>query len=170
MDACRAILTSCEAWRARRACRVSARQSSYSHDDRRGMVLSSTACRPTAAARSIPWRFARRSNRWSRNLPSPSNRNLYYWYYATLALQQNQHQSPEDTSSWESWNHALTTALIATQESDGSWDADTVWGGYGGKVYTTSLSALCLEVYYRYSPVQGPRELADREGWQSLQR
>ncbi len=103
-------------------------------------------------------------------LPSPSNRNLYYWYYATLALQQNHHHSPEDSSSWEAWNHALTTALIATQESDGSWDADSVWGGYGGKVYTTSLSALCLEVYYRYNPAQGPSELADREGWQSLQR
>lgn len=103
-------------------------------------------------------------------LPSPSNRNLYYWYYATLALQQNKHYSPEDTSSWETWNHALTTALIGTQQSDGSWDADTVWGGYGGKVYTTSLSTLCLEVYYRYKPAQGRSELADREGWQSLQR
>jgi hypothetical protein len=103
-------------------------------------------------------------------MPTPSNRNLYYWYYATLALHQNQHYSPEDTASWESWNHALTTALISTQESDGSWNADTVWGGYGGKVYTTALSALCLEVYYRYNPTSEPSELADREGWQSLQR
>ncbi len=102
--------------------------------------------------------------------PSPANRNLYYWYYATLALQQNQHESPEATSSWESWNHAHTTTLIATQESEGSWNAETVWGGYGGKVYTTALSALCLEVYYRYNPVPRQRELADREGWQSLQR
>jgi hypothetical protein len=103
-------------------------------------------------------------------LPSPSNRNLYYWYYATLAMQQNVRNSPEDTESWDSWNHALTTALIATQESDGSWDANTVWGGYGGKVYTTSLSALCLEVYYRYNPTSDDRELADRDGWQSIQR
>lgn len=103
-------------------------------------------------------------------LPSPSNRNLYYWYYATLALHQNKLHSPEDVSSWESWNHALTTALIGTQQSDGSWNADTVWGGYGGQVYTTALSALCLEVYYRYSPAQSPRELADRDKWQSIQR
>jgi hypothetical protein len=103
-------------------------------------------------------------------LPSPSNRNLYYWYYATLAMHQNHANSPEDTESWDEWNHALTTALIATQESDGSWDANTVWGGYGGKVYTTSLSALCLEVYYRYNPTTDDRELADRDGWQSIQR
>jgi hypothetical protein len=87
-----------------------------------------------------------------------------------LALHQNHRESPEDSSSWDSWNHALTTALIATQQSDGSWDADTVWGGYGGKVYTTALSALCLEVYYRYSSDQGPRELAKRSNWQSLER
>lgn len=103
-------------------------------------------------------------------LPSPSNRNLYYWYYATLAMHQNHANSPEDTESWDEWNHALTTTLIATQESDGSWDANTVWGGYGGKVYTTSLSALCLEVYYRYNPTTDDRELADRDGWQSIQR
>jgi hypothetical protein len=103
-------------------------------------------------------------------LPTSANRNLYYWYYATLALHQNQQATPEDTTSWDSWNHALTTALIATQGSDGSWEADTVWGGYGGKVYTTALSALCLEVYYRYSPSREPRELAGREDWQSIQR
>jgi hypothetical protein len=103
-------------------------------------------------------------------LPNPSNRNLYYWYYATLAMHQNHANSPEDTESWGEWNHALTTALIATQEGDGSWDANTVWGGYGGKVYTTSLSALCLEVYYRYNPTTDDRELAGRDGWQSIQR
>jgi hypothetical protein len=27
-----------------------------------------------------------------------------------------------------------------------------MWGGYGGRVYTTSLAAMCLEVYYRYAP------------------
>lgn len=102
--------------------------------------------------------------------PSPSNRNLYYWYYATLALKHNQYDTPEDASSWDKWNHALTTALISTQENDGSWDADTVWGGYGGKVYTTALSALCLEVYYRYHSQSEPSNLAERDGWQSIQR
>lgn len=106
----------------------------------------------------------------SKELPSPGNRNLYYWYYATLALQQNQDHSPGSAEAWESWNHALTTALLTTQENDGSWNADTVWGGYGGKVYTTALSALCLEVYYRYKPPGETGEIAGRDGWQSLQR
>ena len=29
----------------------------------------------------------------------------------------------------------------------------TVWASYGGRVYTTAMSALCLEVYYRHLPL-----------------
>jgi hypothetical protein len=35
---------------------------------------------------------------------------------------------------------------------EGAWGSDTTWGGYGGRVYTTALAALCLETYYRYLP------------------
>jgi hypothetical protein len=35
----------------------------------------------------------------------------------------------------------------------GSWDPKCIWGGYGGRVYSTAMSALCLEVYYRFLPV-----------------
>jgi hypothetical protein len=37
---------------------------------------------------------------------------------------------------------------------DGSWDPVTVWGSYGGRAYTTAMAALCLEVYYRYLPLE----------------
>ena len=37
----------------------------------------------------------------------------------------------------------------------GSWTPDGVWGGYGGRVYSTAMAALCLEVYYRYLPLYG---------------
>jgi hypothetical protein len=34
----------------------------------------------------------------------------------------------------------------------GSWDPKgDNWAATGGRVYTTALGALCLEVYYRYS-------------------
>lgn len=77
--------------------------------------------------------------------------NEYYWYYATLALFQLQ------GDAWEAWNGALQARLLASQETSGtlagSWPTDTVWGGYGGRVYTTAMNALCLEVYYRYLPI-----------------
>ncbi len=106
----------------------------------------------------------------SQELPTAKHRNLYFWYYATLALHRNQHQSANAAAAWQDWNHALTTTLLATQQDDGSWSEATVWGGYGGKVYTTALSAMCLEVYYRYTPAEGPSDLAGRKGWNSVKR
>jgi len=84
-------------------------------------------------------------------LPSADSPNLYYWYYGTLAMFQLQGER------WHRWNEALRTQLVATQHQTGplagSWDPDPVWGGYGGRVYSTALAALCLEVYYRYLPL-----------------
>ncbi|MBI1902293.1 MAG: squalene--hopene cyclase, partial [Planctomycetia bacterium] len=79
-------------------------------------------------------------------LPGAGQTNLYFWYYATLALYQRQGEG------WERWNQALTNALLSSQRGDGSWDNDTVWGSHGGRVFQTALGALCLEVYYRYTP------------------
>lgn len=103
-------------------------------------------------------------------LPTKSRRNLYYWYYATLALHNAKGESPTAAKAWEDWNEALTAVLITTQQDDGSWTSDTTWGGYGGRVYTTALSALCLEVYYRYSPTVDPGELARRRQWHASPR
>ncbi|EMI52042.1 prenyltransferase/squalene oxidase repeat-containing protein [Rhodopirellula sallentina] len=75
---------------------------------------------------------------------TPGPDNLYYWYYATLAL----HQLQDD--AWERWNDTMKRRLLATQRPDGSWPDTTLWGGYGGTVYTTSIATLCLETYYRH--------------------
>lgn len=78
-------------------------------------------------------------------LPGVGQDDYYYWYYATLAL----HQLQDD--AWRQWNDALKNRLLATQRADGSWPSDTVWGGYGGTVYTTAMATLCLEAYYRHT-------------------
>jgi len=80
----------------------------------------------------------------------PERTNFYYWYYATLAL--HQLGGPE----WEKWNRMVREALVKSQRTDGpfvgSWDPRTRWGRYGGRVYSTAMAALILEVYYRYLP------------------
>jgi hypothetical protein len=84
-------------------------------------------------------------------LPSAQRINLYYWYYGTLAMYQlgGEH--------WQRWNAALQAALLDQQRSEGdmagSWDPKCIWGGYGGRVYSTAMSALCLEIYYRFLPL-----------------
>ena len=81
------------------------------------------------------------------HLPSGGGQaNFYYWYYATLAM----YQIGDDR--FETWNRALQSQLLSTQQTDGSWSADTRYGGHGGRVYTTALATLCLEVYYRFTP------------------
>jgi hypothetical protein len=85
------------------------------------------------------------------DLPSPQKINLYYWYYGTLGMFQLQGQH------WQRWNQAMQTTLVSRQRNDGSlagsWDPDCQWGGYGGRVYSTAVATLCLEVYYRYLPL-----------------
>lgn len=70
--------------------------------------------------------------------------NYYYWYYASLAL----HQINDD--AWRRWNERLKATLLQSQRTDGSWPTNSVWGGYGGRVYTTALATMTLEVYYRH--------------------
>lgn len=87
------------------------------------------------------------------DMPSDGKANLYYWYYGTLALFQIQGEP------WQHWNERMQEQLIRRQvaegEQAGSWSPDTMWGGYGGRVYSTALATLCLEVYYRYLPIYG---------------
>jgi hypothetical protein len=85
--------------------------------------------------------------------PKSGKVDMYYWYYATLAMFQV--GGPE----WNSWNSKLQSAVIDTQRTDnnyaGSWDPVGPWGEDGGRVYSTALMTLCMEVYYRYPRVFG---------------
>jgi hypothetical protein len=96
--------------------------------------------------------------RWGRD-----RNDLYFWYYATLTL--HQLGGPE----WEEWNQEMQKCLVDAQRSEepyaGSWDPETRWGSYGGRVYSTALAALTLEVYYRFLPFYELRlELHDEAG------
>jgi hypothetical protein len=90
------------------------------------------------------------ARRISTERPTSLHINLYYWYYGTLALYQ------VGGNDWELWNAELKKALLSTQvtfgPAAGSWAPDCIWGGYGGRVYSTALGALNLQVYYRYMP------------------
>jgi len=76
--------------------------------------------------------------------------HLYYWYYATLALYLS------GAEKFDAWNKELTAALLKGRAGDGpaagSWDPVCQLGGRGGRIYSTAVATLCLEVYYRYLP------------------
>jgi hypothetical protein len=83
---------------------------------------------------------------------------FYHWYYGTLAMFQM------GNPFWKQWNEALKKTLLPNQckggpldgsanDKDGSWDLLCRADKAGGRVYTTAVGALCLEVYYRYLPM-----------------
>jgi hypothetical protein len=85
------------------------------------------------------------------HLPRMNNYNLYYWYYGTLAMYQH------GGEAWTTWNTALRDMLIFEQRkagpNSGSWDPRGVYGPYGGRIYSTAIATLSLEVYYRFLPL-----------------
>jgi hypothetical protein len=86
-----------------------------------------------------------------RNPPRLANQDIYYWYYATLAMYHH------GGAPWTEWNAAVRETLVSSQRQQGaetgSWDPRRPWGDYGGRVFSTAMSTLCLEVYYRYLPL-----------------
>lgn len=95
-------------------------------------------------------------------MPGKGPTNDYFWYYATLAAH------GEQGRVWERWNEALQGQLLKTQvtegELTGSWEPQGVWGGHGGRVYSTAMATLCLEVYYRFLPLyKDPTQAAQAE-------
>jgi hypothetical protein len=75
--------------------------------------------------------------------------NIYYWYYATLALYQH------GGEPWARWNDRVRDRIVKLQRTAGhqagSWDPDeSLYGSKGGRIYCTTLAAMTLEVYYRY--------------------
>ncbi len=90
-----------------------------------------------------------------KSLPDTGARNVYYWYYATQVM--HNQLGPD----WDVWNRKMRHILIHTQCKEGcatgSWDphkpTNDMWGDVGGRLMVTSLSALTLEIYYRYLPL-----------------
>lgn len=117
----------------------------------RTMTAEALACRIFLDVDRDPLTISEGADFVIGDLPKDGKPNLYYWYYGTLSLYQLQ------DARWQRWNEALQDQLLKRQRTDGelagSFDVDDMWGGYGGRVYTTAVAALCLEVYYRYLPL-----------------
>jgi len=103
--------------------------------------------------------------------------DMYYWYYASLALFQ------VGGSDWDKWQKALFNPVLLKYQrgwhpkdveafgpkvatggdgedagcwmldEHGSWDPVGAWGSVGGRVYSTAINALTLEVWYRYERI-----------------
>jgi hypothetical protein len=87
--------------------------------------------------------------------PDDGSIDMYYWYWGTLAMFQ------VGGTHWRKWNEAIVEAVVKHQHRagsgsrTGSWDPLDPWGPDGGRVYSTAMLTMCMEVYYRYHRVFG---------------
>lgn len=96
----------------------------------------------------------------------PSERDMYYNYYATQLM--HHYQGAE----WPAWNRQMRDYLIDTQGRDGheagSWffagagDSFDFGERPGGRLYFTCLAAMTLEVYYRYLPLYREQSVSEQ--------
>ncbi|MFH1730167.1 MAG: prenyltransferase/squalene oxidase repeat-containing protein [Planctomycetota bacterium] len=78
--------------------------------------------------------------------------DFYYIYYMSMAMF---HMGGK---YWTPWNKAFNVGLRARQvrtgPDKGSWPvAESAYGAHGGRVYTTAMACLALEVYFKHLPM-----------------
>ncbi len=89
----------------------------------------------------------------------PKMDDFYYDYYATQVMR---HYGGEE---WEKWNTKMRDSLIKSQSSvgheAGSWFSAGNHGIDGGRLYSTALATMILEVYYRHMPLYTEKSADD---------
>jgi hypothetical protein len=88
----------------------------------------------------------------------PASLDFDYWQFGTLAMYQ------VGDEPFAKWNEAMKSAILPHQHRDpkrhdyGSWDPVDAWSAAGGRVYSTAMLCLCMEVYYRYPRILGVKK------------
>ncbi|MDW8223391.1 MAG: terpene cyclase/mutase family protein [Gemmatales bacterium] len=94
---------------------------------------------------------------------NPRGLRLYGWYYATQVMHHM------EGKYFDEWNPNMRDLLIKLQEksdqascNNGSWPPEYFdFGPTAGRIYSTSLCILTLEVYYRHLPMYRRMELSE---------
>lgn len=94
----------------------------------------------------------------------PGNGMLYYDYYATQVMHHT------GGPAWRAWNDVMRDYLVDAQNKGGGHERGSWYmtggdhgAGPGGRLYCTAMSAMILEVYYRFMPIY--REQSTKEGF-----
>lgn len=91
-----------------------------------------------------------------------SKSDVYFNFYATQVFRHR--GGPQ----WKQWNPQVRDFLIDSQDQSstharGSWFFPDKHAKAGGRLYTTAMAVMTLEVYYRYLPLYGEASLTDEE-------
>ncbi len=118
-----------------------------------GMVAEGMFCQQLLGIPRDDPRMIESAAHLAERLPKRQSVDFYYFYYGCLALYQ--HQGP----IWEAWNERMRALLLSLQIQDGdhagSWKARGARPQDYGRLVSTTMAVLSLEVYYRYLPLYG---------------
>jgi Leucine Rich repeat len=84
--------------------------------------------------------------------------DIYYYYYASQVV--HNCGVPEWHVFWNPLMRDWLTKLqvIGNEHTAGGWDPDqSITGSAGGRLFTTCMALLTLEIYYRHPPTYTPR-------------
>ncbi len=91
----------------------------------------------------------------------PAPRDMYFNYYATQVM--HHYGGP----TWPKWNVKMREQLIKAQATAGhergSWFFIDQHGSQGGRLYTTAICTMILEVYYRHLPIY--QDVTVKDAW-----
>lgn len=142
---------------------IYANKGTREHQRGMGMLAVSNVCRrllgedrESEIQRKQRQRLDKQPPKWSEANELLGN-NMYYWYYGSLALMVGRDaEGGEDR--WRKWNIELKKTLLPHQVKSGprrgSFDPyNDAWAkSGGGRLYSTAICILMLEIYYRYEP------------------
>lgn len=100
------------------------------------------------------------------NWNEPDSRQLYRWYYQTLAMFHGR-DLRRSSKYWKQWQRQVTKELTGNQQEDGSWlspryepyDLNAVSVVdfpdkiFNCRIYATAMASLVLETWFRFSPL-----------------
>ena len=115
------------------------------------MTAEGLLCRQYLGAKRGDETLRRGADHLLEYLPQEGKFNSYYWYYGTQCMfhMQGEH--------WRRWNESMRDMIVESQRRDGNmagtWDPRDNWERQGGRIMSTSLRLLMLEVYYRHLPL-----------------
>ena len=115
------------------------------------MTAEGLLCFQYLGAKSGDAQLLRTAEFLSRRVPQKGKDTSYYWYYGTQAMFHMQGEP------WRVWNEGMSQTLLSTQLTSGpnagTWDPKDRWEQSGGRIMSTSLRLLMLEVYFRHLPL-----------------
>ncbi|MBI3099576.1 MAG: hypothetical protein HYY93_15315 [Planctomycetes bacterium] len=79
--------------------------------------------------------------------------DFYYWYVGTAAIRAFQGPgSGRGEDGWKEWSRAVMGVVPSKQRpskdkcAEGSWNPDDRWGAAGGRIYSTAMNIMVLEI------------------------